>query len=230
MLRDENGKTRVDDTRAHSGSRSLKVHVESSDMHTAGMISVRSDQLLPKPVKTIYTRFMVWMDALPGKNGLGGGQGSHWDLVAHHGIIRGNGKTVSGFLSLGGFADDVHKLHLFGDDVSGMGRHDCTRVQPLAIPVREWACVELKVDEEEVFSYGVRINGKDLPGFSFMTDTGGSACVDAWNILDSKWYVPEVQLTRIGFRHWHPLPKPVTLWIDDIAIDNKPIGCPTKSP
>ncbi|MDX2023872.1 MAG: hypothetical protein SF187_26775 [Deltaproteobacteria bacterium] len=165
---------------------------------------------------------MLWMEGLPGNNG-------HWDLVAHHGKISGGGKDAVGFVSVGGLGEGKYKLHHFGTPLAGGGTsQDCSVQKALDLPLGEWVCVEMDLSETEPFNYAVRINGRNLGVFQLMLDFVSAQCTTNGNLFQDTWYLPAVTVTKFGFRHWHKMEKPVTLWIDDIAIDRKPVGCPTK--
>ncbi len=212
------GKVKVSTEKANSGKKSIKIVSASGD----ATIRLASDKVLKGTRKTAYLRFMVWMENFPGK----GTDVPHWDLAAHHGLIKGGGFNINGFYSVGGFADSTYKMQLFGDDTSGKGRSDCTKAAPLTLPLKQWNCIEFKIDENDILQYGWNVNGKALQQFSFLYDTAAAACVPNWNITNGVWYLPEIQYTKIGFRHSNTQTKPVTLWIDDVALSDKPIGCP----
>jgi hypothetical protein len=213
------GKVKVSTEKANSGKKSIKIVSASGD----ATIRLASDKILKGTRKTAYLRFMVWMENFPGK----GTDVPHWDLAAHHGLIKGGGFNINGFYSVGGFDDSTYKMQLFGDDTNNKGRSDCTKSAPLTLPLKQWNCIEFKIDENEILQYGWTVNGKALQQFSFLYDTASAACVPNWNITNGVWYLPEIQYTKIGFRHWNTQTKPVTLWIDDVALSDKPIGCPT---
>ena len=41
--------------------------------------------------------------------------------------------------------------------------------------------------------------------------------------------VPIFDSLSLGWQNWNnPTPIPIEMWIDDVAIDSKPIACPTK--
>ncbi len=212
------GKVKVSTEKANSGTKSIKIVSASGD----ATIRLASDKILKGTRKTAYLRFMVWMENFPGK----GSDVPHWDLAAHHGLIKGGGFNINGFYSVGGFNDSAYKMQLFGDDTNGKGRSDCTKSATLTLPLKQWNCIEFKIDENDILQFGWSVNGKPLQQFSFFYDTAAAACVPNWNITNGVWYLPEIQYTKIGFRHVNTQTKPVTLWIDDVALSDKPIGCP----
>lgn len=216
---DGGGRAKVETGQAYSGTKALKVVSSSGD----GMVSIRSSQFLPPPRTTAYVRMMVYMDNVS--------PGGHWDVMANHGLMKGDGMTISGFLSLGGFGDRSMKMQYFGDvTAGGKGRSDCTKSTPMPLPEKVWTCVEMKADANDLLNYGVKINGKELQAMSFIFDTSSAVCVPEWDVTAGVWFLPEIQYTKIGYRHVNEQNEPVTVYIDDVAIDTKPIGCPAKKP
>ncbi|MDX2024129.1 MAG: hypothetical protein SF187_28065 [Deltaproteobacteria bacterium] len=213
------GKAVVDATRAWSGSKSIKVTSSANST----MFNLNVAKYIATNKKTAYARFMLYMDNFPGTMA-----GGHWDVIKMLGTMRGGDFNVNGFLSFGGFADAQQKLHMFGDDTAGKGRQDCVKQAPMVFEPKKWVCVEMKVDEEDIVNYGISLDGKPIQQYSFLWDSAASNCVPEWNIMQGKWYLPEVNVMTFGFNHVHTQANPVTLWIDDIAVDKKPIGCPQK--
>ncbi len=213
------GQGRVDSTQAFSGTKSIKVTSASG----SNMFSIQAKDYIAANRKTAYTRFMVYMDGLPGTNPT-----SHWDLIKYQSVFKGGGHVINGFLSYGGFAESSQKLHMFGSNPKGEIVQDCSKQTTPTMETKKWVCVEMKVDENAIITYGISLDGKPVQTLSFIWDSAASNCVPDWNITAGKWYVPEVNVIQLGFNHVHTQTKPVTLWIDDVAIDSKPIGCPTK--
>jgi hypothetical protein len=118
-------------------------------------------------------------------------------------------------------------MQFFGDDTSGKGRSDCVKSAPLTMPLAQWNCIEFKIDENDLLQYGLSVNGKARMASS--VDKPLDACVAKWNVTGGVWYLPEIQYTKIGFRHVNTQTRSVTLWIDDVALSDKPIGCPPPS-
>jgi len=216
---------KVDSTRAYSGTKSIKV-VSASGSTLFSLPGTKSN--LPVPRKTAYTRFMVYLDNLPAENTAPGTPPYHWDLLKYTGVFKGGGFNVAGFISYGGFGTSGQKVHMFGDDTTGKGRQDCVKQDGFILKAKEWTCIEFKSDEKDIINYGVSINGEEQQALSFLYDSAASQCVPDWNILQGTWYPPEISVFQFGFNHVNHSPAPVTLWIDDVAISTKPIGCPPK--
>ena|GEM_PF-3765123 len=99
----------------------------------------------------------------------------------HGRTFKGGGFNINGFLSYGGFGESKQKLHMFGDDTGGKGRQDCVKQTPPVIETKKWICVEMKVDENDIITYGVQLDGKPVQALSFIWDDAAANCVPAWN-------------------------------------------------
>jgi hypothetical protein len=213
---------KVDTEHAFSGTKSMKVVAAGGQ---SAMFGLNPKGFIAANKKTAYVRYMVWLDNLPGKNATDSG---HWDLSKMNGMFKGGGFNVNGYLSFGGMGGDNQKLHMFGDDINKKGRQDCVKPSPFVMALKKWTCIEMKIDENDVLNYGLKIDDEELQSYSFPFDAAAANCVPDWNIFDGVWYVPEVTVIQFGFAHIHEQPNPVTVWFDDIAVDSKPIGCPKK--
>lgn len=213
---------KVDSEHAFSGTKAIKVTAANG---VAAMFSLNPAKYIAANKKTAYLRYMVWMDNLPGVSSNVAG---HWDLSKINGNFKGGGFNVNGYLSFGGMSGDNQKLHMFGDDIMGKGRQDCVKPSPFVMKVKEWTCIEMKIDENDILNYGIKIDGEVVQSYSFLYDSAAANCVPDWNIFQGIWYVPEVTIMQLGFAHIHEQPTPVSVWYDDVAVDSKPIGCPKK--
>jgi hypothetical protein len=213
---------KVDSEHAFSGTKAIKLTAANG---VSAMFSLNPAKFIAPNKKTAYLRYMVWMDNLPGVSSNIAG---HWDLSKINGNFKGGGFNVNGYLSFGGMSGDNQKLHMFGDDIMGKGRQDCVKPSPFVMRVKEWTCIEMKIDENDILNYGIKINDEEIQSYSFLYDSAAANCVPDWNIFQGIWYVPEITIMQLGFAHIHEQPNPVTVWYDDVAIDSKPIGCPKK--
>ncbi len=205
--------------RAYSGKKSMKVVSSSGET----MASLSATPLLTRSRSIAYTRFMVWMDAYPTPNATDTG---HWDLFKYSGNMKSTNLNINGYLAFGGFSNQSQKFHVYGNDVSNKGIQDCSKGAAFAVKPKTWACVEIKVDAESLLQYGVSVNGKPIAQFSFLYDSPGSACVPDWNVTKGIWYLPEILSIKLGFNHIHAQVAPVTVYFDDVAVADHPIGCP----
>ena len=94
------------------------------------------------------------------------------------------------------------------------------------VPIGKWACIEYHL-KDEGDQHEVWVDGEKITGLSYsVTPPSGNqyGCIN--DVTGRKFYVGPTTFVRFGWRHAHELKTPVTLWIDDVAIDNKRIGCP----
>jgi len=214
------GDVKVDETRAFSGKRSLRVYVPAGSF-TDGGINFATRSALPGTKKKFYLRFMVYMETSPLTKDF-----SHYDMIAFNGPQKGDGLTLNGFYSFGGFNGNggSQKIQIYGNTNGKIA--DCAKDAPLALFEKKWQCVELKIDEDDVLNYGTFIDGKELQNFSFPSNFAGANCVTGQNPTNGNWYVPDVTSTRFGFRNVFKQEQAMTVYFDDVAWSDSPIGCP----
>lgn len=215
------GDVKIDETRAFSGKKSLRVFVPTGSFTDAG-INFATRSVLPGTKKKYYVRFMVYFETSPLTSNF-----SHYDLVAFNGPQKGDGITLNGFYGFGGFNNNggSQKVQIYGNTTTGKTA-DCAKDAPLALGEKKWQCVEMKIDEDEVLNYGTSIDGKELQNFSFPYNFAGANCVPGQNPTNGNWYIPEITSTRFGFRNVFVQEKPMAVYFDDIAWSDAPIGCP----
>lgn len=205
----------VDAARSSSGGQ-RSVRIESAGAAATLTLGLRG--LLPSTKKIAYARMMVWMENGPGPTG-------HWDVIGMVGPARGdNSVTWVSWFSFGGFGDASNKLLYFGNATDG-GTADCSKSGAQQIPLGRWACVELAIDETQPAAYMVSVDGKAVPGAPVRATAAGSHCC-CGSTNNNIWYVPDPLSVRFGWTHIHAQDRPVRLWIDDLAVAEKPIGCP----
>jgi hypothetical protein len=202
----------VDASKAHSGTQALHIQAKSAD----AFLSLRLNSFISKtPRVSVYLRMMVWLTNPPGGTG-------HWDMMGISGTVGPADDRLLSAVTFGGFGDRAKLLYV-GTPRSGP-LVDCSKSSGLQpIPPARWACVELKADAGSTPNYSVKVNGSEIPGFSFSANNAGSNCVGG---VGGTWFVPDASVARIGWRHVHAQDRPIEAWIDDVVVDTKPIGCP----
>ncbi len=198
--------------KAFSGTKSLKIRA----VKDSARFSINLASKLKNPKKIAYARMMIWLDNTPIASATDTG---HWDLLGMSGRTDG-GKDVTA--SVGGALNSKYSL---GRWLYIGGGADCAKQGvPQAVPLKKWTCLEVKINEEDALSYSVNIDGKEMSHLSFGTDPPGDVCVQ--DPFKGIWHLPKVQSFTFGWNQWHDQPQPVTMWIDDIVVDQVPIGCP----
>jgi hypothetical protein len=223
----------IDTSNKYSGTKSVKLTCVGEGGGDQCMFSLPlKPEWLGAGKKTMYTRFMMNMSAYPSKEGR-----VHWDVVKVYGDFKSDdGKTslYNGMISVGGFADAASKFMIFGTNQSGSPTEDCSKTSPKLLTPNQWHCVELQIDEQEILTYSVLLDSERLQTFTFPYTNAASNCATmppyVADVFKGVWYVPVVNKLSFGFNSVTNggVVKPPTIWIDDIAVSDSPIGCPAK--
>jgi hypothetical protein len=87
-------------------------------------------------------------------------------------------------------------------------------------PANEWHCLEFEIDGTTP-SLHAWMDGTESPGM-LMDGTATQGIDDRW-IRDMPGWKPSI--TNFSFGYGYPAAATMTVWYDDIAIANAPIGC-----
>lgn len=80
-----------------------------------------------------------------------------------------------------------------------------------------WVCWELEYRaKDRVLS--IWLDGKPVPAMG-LPGEGKKAT--------TPWVFPKIERISVGYQHAHALPTPLDVWIDDVAVDDRRIGCGT---
>jgi hypothetical protein len=209
---------RVDTARAFSGHQSLHIHDPRGATYRRGYMAVHLKSPLPALTSGMYGRAMVWLDAAP--EALPGAPPVHWTL------LQGEGRS----------ADDrynsIYRLGVEGRDGLGLMANfettppvttDCKQNSGRALPVQRWACVEWHLeassDELEFWLDGKRVAHVRRHG------AAGSACKG--QDLGGQWLAPpKFDSFYIGLERYADSANDQDLWIDDVTLAQKRVGCP----
>lgn len=190
----------VDDGKAFSGTKSLKVSVTPG-----GDLKARMNRSGPSGSE-VFVRLMLFVEKKITGQGV-----FHWNFTT----VEGGGTHVVS----GGNAQGRTFQHYIG-----AGR-DCYIHGSNPLPVGKWTCVEFHVngqtDDAETYFNGV------LDEFTQVTKgdpiPGNSGCLAG---SGTGWNLPNPQTIRVGFAMAHQLDNPATMWMDDIVVSDKRVGCP----
>jgi len=205
----------VDDTRANSGTKSVKISVPGVDGAIAWLS--RKDQEILGAEGGFYARMMFYLPETPT-----GGNALHFAFMQLSGFHRFGGNQGLLLHSIGGNPGRMRNLLLWPYNPLQMKLMDCFNDSGTQMPTGRWACLEWHVDAEND-SIDVWLDGEQQAGNTWQTRPDGGRCVD--DQLEGKWEVPKVQLLRFGWQHYHQI-NATTVWMDDLAMDNERIGCP----
>lgn len=100
---------------------------------------------------------------------------------------------------------------------------DCWDHSTTKMPTDQWACVEWHFDTEanELMYW---LNGTEITALH--VQGMGEGCVNS-NSQNDEWTAPEDFLTlHLGIEQYHSGVPARTMYIDDVVVDSRPIGCP----
>jgi hypothetical protein len=197
------GKISIDASKAFSGKQSLHVTTPGGSFN-GGMLTQRMPAL-PLPGNNLYGRMMVYFEARPGP-------AVHFTLFGAYGSLPAGGGTAG--YTMGGTGKG---LPLFNYTKGDFTKNERTMLWP----VGRWACAQWQFDG----STGP--DGTTRDELRFWLD--GSPRTDLTIIKTTSagaWRAPTFDRLRLGFENYQPTDAAIEVWIDDFAIDGKPVGCP----
>ena len=209
----------VDAVRSFSGNQSLHIHDPRGAKYRRGYMAIHLKSPLPALQSGFFGRALFWLDAAP--EALPGAPPVHWTL------LQGEGRS----------ADDkynsIYRLGVEGDDGLGLMANfettppvttDCQQHSNRALPVKRWACVEwhFEVASNELEFW---LDGKRI---THVRDHGNKEARCKGNDLGGQWRAPpKFDSFYIGFERYADSANDQDLWIDDVTLAQKRVGCPT---
>ena len=207
----------VDATHAFSGQQSLHVFTPRGARYRRGYVALHLKGPVPDAMSGMYGRAMVFLDAAP--LALAGAPPVHWTL------LQGEGRS----------ADDrynsIYRLGVEGADGLGLMANfettppvttDCKQPSSLKLPVQRWTCVEwhMEVASNEMQFW---LDGRKVVHVTGRSKTG-PAC--RGNDLQGEWRAPpKFDSFYIGFERYADSANDQDLWIDDVAMSKRRVGC-----
>jgi len=209
------GTVSVDTAHAHSGKNAVHVMDPGGAAYERAFISLEGAPYFPLPHNTLFGRMMIYVTKVPSNT-------VHWT------IIQGEGAVVPGFPNL------TQAVYRYGGQINGNllmsnydtqpGRlSDCAQRSQVKVPQNTWSCVQWRFDGT-LKELDFWLNGTIIPALSVRQKAMPSqgACQNqSWSGI---WEPPTFDSIRIGWQHYQQ--GPGEAWIDDVAIDTKPIDCP----
>lgn len=201
----------IDQARATSGSRAVHIATEGGDgTYRRGYITLAGAPVFPVPDDTLHGRMMIYAAQLPGI-----GERVHWTNVQAEGPIRGM-ESITALYRYGGMNDD---RWLANYETRGAGS-DCWRNSDVAMQAARWVCMEWRFSEPED-RMQLWIDGVEITDAA-VTERGDGCVDDTW---DGHWYGGAWERIHLGWEHYQQSIAH-DVWIDDVVIDDAPIGCP----
>jgi hypothetical protein len=207
------GTVSVDDTRAHGGTHSVKLSITATtatDTYREAYLAVTGAPLIPLPDNHVYGRFMLYTDRIPDKT-------VHWTIAHGTGPYMTNTATYN-YGGMGGLMANYYR------DTSPA--NDCWQTKQSSFPTGRWVCVGFEFDGPGN-AMRFSLDGADVPE----VDVVGLSKTDATCTVkgvDGRWLAPTAfKNISIGWESYqHDAMGAHDAWIDDVALDTKPIACP----
>ena len=212
---------KIDSEQAFSGRQALHVLTPRGARYRRGYVAIHLKSPVPAALPGMFGRAMVFLDEAPAA--LPGAPPVHWTL------LQGEGRS----------ADDrynsIYRLGVEGDTgLSLMANFettppvttDCKVNSPRNLPVRRWTCVEwhLETASNEMQFW--------LDGRKVVHVAGRPKAANACrgNDLQGEWRAPpKFDSFYIGFERYADSANDQNLWIDDVVLAKKRVGCaPSK--
>jgi hypothetical protein len=209
------GTVAVDETRAFSGQRSVKVSIAATatnDTYRQAMLAVTGTPLIPVPANHLYGRFMIYTARIPDKT-------VHWTIAHGDGPVTGGTGTYN-YGGMGGLMANYYRSY---DDKSTAA--DCWQTKNTPFPTGRWVCVGFEYDggaNEMRFS----LDGAEVPELHVvgLSKTDATCTVKG---VDGRWVAPTFKNITVGWESYqHDTAGAHEAWIDDVVLDDQPIPCP----
>ena len=197
----------VDDTRAMSGSHALHVTTEDgSGSYRRAYAVLSGAPVFPAVSTEMYGRMRLFLVATP--------TGSvHWTNIQAEGDV--SGMSFRSLYRYGGQHDGRIMANYETNGVS----NDCWDHSATVMPTDRWACLEwhyrTSTDEMVLSLDGTPLDDVHVVG-------AGEGC--GGHDTGDHWYAPVFDRLSLGWEHYQAT-SAREMWIDDVAIDDQPIGC-----
>jgi len=207
----------VDSTHAFSGRQAMHILTPANAAKRRGYVAIHLKGPLPQLQSAMYGRLMAWLDEAPE-----GPLPMHWTLLQGEGRSaddRYNSIYRLGLLERGG----TQLMANF--ETTPPVKTNCMQQSTRTLPVRRWACVEwhMAVASNELQFW---IDGKPI---AHVKDHAVAPRACAGHDLGDRWLAPpRFDSVYIGFERYGDTVNDQNLWIDDVALATRRIGCPAK--
>lgn len=216
----------VDSTRAHSGLRAVKVAAPAATGYQSAMLAYQGSKL-PVADNVLFGRMMFWLDSAP--------QGMvHWTFIDGYGLVPG--KNYHAFYRYGGQQPITEGGAFTGNQLManyetpdtyqnppvGIASDCWLHANKKVVPTGRWACAEWRFDgaanRMQFWLDGVELTDLAMNG-------KGQGC--GGQSADFTWTAPTFERIDVGWESYQP-DSARTMWIDDLAIGRKRLGCPSR--
>jgi len=201
------GAISIDLTRAHSGTKSVKVTTDGQAAYRRAYFSL-SAPFFPVAGNAFYGRMWVYLTAAPAMT-------THWTNISGEGMASYQNTSFQAYVRYGGQA----MKRLMANYDSGTFSSDCWQHSQTAFPEGRWACMEWHFDgPNERMEFW--LDGTQLAPLT--VNHMGQGCIA--HALGDRWVMPNFSTLRLGWEHYQTS-IPIELWVDDVALGTQKLGC-----
>jgi polysaccharide lyase-like protein len=205
----------VDEAQAFSGTKAVHVNAPQAGTYHRGYFALdqgSSAGIFPAVAQEMYGRTMVYLGVLPNAD-------AHWTFIQGEGPSAD--ATHNALYRYGGQHQNGAQLMANYETTNGVAT-DCWDHSATLMPVAEWACVEwhftVATNDMQLW-----LNGTELSDIH-VTQQGEGCGGDA---LAQQWIAPPAfQTLYLGWEHYQQAANPIDVWMDDVVVDTKRVGCP----
>ena len=221
------GSVSVVDTAHFGGSKSVQCSTQASSSTKTAYIRLDAAPVFPAPGNAYFGRMMTRLEAAPETS-------VHWTFVQSSGLIAG--QNYHSVYRYGGQLPQTSGTMFLGtklmanydtpDNYSGTGpASDCwNHASAQVMPVAKWTCVEWQFDgPNDTLRFW--LNG--APVDSLTVQGKGQGCVHQDKTFE--WKAPNFDNLELGWESYQ-MDSARTLYVDDVVISTKRIGCPSPLP
>jgi hypothetical protein len=203
-----NGTLAVDGTHAHSGKNAIHALTTGAQAYESAYMGLVGAPVFPVPQNGFFGRMMTYATQAPTDV-------VHWTIIQGEGPVPAHNITNAVY-RYGG----QYNLRFMANYDSSPPKSDCWHhSQATTIPLNRWACVEWQFDGP-TSTLRFWLDGQPVDDLTVVAK--GDGCISP-DTMDN-WYAPTFNALRLGWEHYQQ--GPGELWIDDVAVDSKRIGCP----
>jgi hypothetical protein len=202
----------IDETRAHSGKRSVKVSIAATtanDTYRQAMIAVTGAPLIPLAANTVFGRFMVYTDRIPDST-------VHWTFATGTGPLG----SLYAVYNYGGMGDLMANYYRN----TTPDPNDCWQTKNQTFPTSAWTCVGFEFDgtNNELRFW---LNGTEVPELHVLGNMKtAQTCTKPG--VDGRWLAPQFNDIGVGWESYqNDVAGAHDAWIDDVILDAKTIPC-----
>jgi hypothetical protein len=204
-----NGTVAVDGTHVHSGKNAVHALTAGAQAYESAYIGLVGAPVFPAPGNGFFGRMMMYATQAPADV-------VHWTIIQGEGPVPAHAVT-NAVVRYGG----QYNLRFMANYDSSPPKSDCWHHSQTTIPLNRWACVEWQFDGA-TSTQRFWLDGQPIDDLTVVGK--GDGCI-SHDLMDT-WYFPNFNALRLGWEHYQQGPGEV--WIDDVAVDAKRIGCPAN--